>query len=329
MIRKYCVNTGIRGVISNHKNKKQEIHPNDLEYYQNIFFKMAATSDNCVFVNFHETEKTKLYGISDFFNKIVLFVERTDAYRKFQKDSTLDEVEFQNRIKEEAKIRKKRAAAIISRHKIGSAIAGLLPGIDYFANKYFIKKDAMRKAGQIFGFDIDELENSIKYENDKNQKESENRGNNISNNESLLLKEENDKIPRPQISVIEENEEDKEKNEIDNINKEKKKERDKKIKVSGYGAMYTCSAVSFGTSIPRFLFAVGSVGLLAVSTVFSVIGCAVGAGIGYYLMKRHCEDLLDQFEQLFIQNADKVSNSLVFGINYLKNMAEYYKKQGC
>ena len=323
------INTGIRGVISNHKNKKQEIHPNDLEYYQNIFFKMAATNDNCVFVNFHETEKTKLYGISDFFNKIVLFVERTDAYRKFQKDSTLDEVEFQNRIKEEAKIRKKRAAAIISRHKIGSAIAGLLPGIDYFANKYFIKKDAMRKAGQIFGFDIDELENSIKYENDKNQKESENIGNNISNNESLLLKEENDKIPRPQISVIEENEEDKEKNEIDNINKEKKKERDKKIKVSGYGAMYTCSAVSFGTSIPRFLFAVGSVGLLAVSTVFSVIGCAVGAGIGYYLMKRHCEDLLDQFEQLFIQNADKVSNSLVFGINYLKNMAEYYKKQGC
>ena len=314
------INTGVRGVINHHKSKKQEIYPNDLEYYQNIYFKMAATSDNCVFVNFHETDKNKLYGISDFFEKIVLFVERTDAYRKFQKDSCMNEVEFRIRIEEEAKIRKKRAAAIISRHKIGSAIAGLLPGI---------KKDAMRKAGQIFGFDIDELSNSIKYENDKNQKEMKNKGNNISNNESLMLKEENDKIPRPQASVIKENEEDKEKNELDNINKEKKKERDKKIKVSGYGAMYTCSAVSFGTSIPRILFAVGSVGLLAVSTVFSVVGCAVGAGVGYYLMKRHCEDLLDQFEQLFIQNADKVSNSLIFGINYLKNMAEYYKKQGC
>ena len=323
------INTGVRGVINHHKSKKQEIYPNDLEYYQNIYFKMAATSDNCVFVNFHETDKNKLYGISDFFEKIVLFVERTDAYRKFQKDSCMNEVEFRIRIEEEAKIRKKRAAAIISRHKIGSAIAGLLPGVDYLANRFFIKKDAMRKAGQIFGFDIDELSNSIKYENDKNQKEMENKGNNISNNESLMLKEENDKIPRPQASVIKENEEDKEKNELDNINKEKKKERDKKIKVSGYGAMYTCSAVSFGTSIPRILFAVGSVGLLAVSTVFSVVGCAVGAGVGYYLMKRHCEDLLDQFEQLFIQNADKVSNSLIFGINYLKNMAEYYKKQGC
>ena len=323
------INTGVRGVINHHKSKKQEIYPNDLEYYQNIYFKMAATSDNCVFVNFHETDKNKLYGISDFFEKIVLFVERTDAYRKFQKDSCMNEVEFRIRIEEEAKIRKKRAAAIISRHKIGSAIAGFLPGVDYLANRFFIKKDAMRKAGQIFGFDIDELSNSIKYENDKNQKEMKNKGNNISNNESLMLKEENDKIPRPQASVIKENEEDKEKNELDNINKEKKKERDKKIKVSGYGAMYTCSAVSFGTSIPRILFAVGSVGLLAVSTVFSVVGCAVGAGVGYYLMKRHCEDLLDQFEQLFIQNADKVSNSLIFGINYLKNMAEYYKKQGC
>ena len=323
------INTGVRGVINHHKSKKQEIYPNDLEYYQNIYFKMAATNDNCVFVNFHETDKNKLYGISDFFEKIVLFVERTDAYRKFQKDSCMNEVEFRIRIEEEAKIRKKRAAAIISRHKIGSAIAGLLPGVDYLANRFFIKKDAMRKAGQIFGFDIDELSNSIKYENDKNQKEMKNKGNNISNNESLMLKEENDKIPRPQASVIKENVEDKEKNELDNINKEKKKERDKKIKVSGYGAMYTCSAVSFGTSIPRILFAVGSVGLLAVSTVFSVVGCAVGAGVGYYLMKRHCEDLLDQFEQLFIQNADKVSNSLIFGINYLKNMAEYYKKQGC
>ena len=93
--------------------------------------------------------------------------------------------------------------------------------------------------------------------------------------------------------------------------------------------MYTCSAVSFGTSIPRFLFAAGSVGLIAVSATFSILGSAIGAGVGYYLMKRHCEDMLDQFEQLFILNADKVSNSLIFGINYLKNMAEYYKKQGC
>ena len=92
--------------------------------------------------------------------------------------------------------------------------------------------------------------------------------------------------------------------------------------------MYTCAAVSWGTYIPRLLIPTAGVALLAVSATFSLIGSAIGAGVGYYLMKRHCEDLLDQFELLFIQNADRVSNSLIFGINYLKNMAEYYKKQG-
>ena len=317
------INTGIRGVINFHQSKMEFIYPKDTEYFQNIYLKMVATNDNCVFVNFHETEKTQLYGISDFFNKMVIYIERTEAYKKFQKDSCMNEQEFEERIKEEAKIRKKRAAAIVARHKIGSAVAGLLPGADYIANKFFIKKDAMKKAGQIFGFDIDNLEKSLKYEKDKNEGETINT---VSNNSVLILKEENDKIPRPQISNNKEDEN--ELNSIDNINKEEQKEFDKKVKTTGYGTMYTCSAVSWGTSIPRFLFAIGSVGLIAVSAVFTVVGSAIGAGVGYYLMKRHCEDMLDQFEKLFIQNADKVSNSLIFGINYLKNMAEYYKKQG-
>jgi len=317
------INTGIRGVLNFQQKKTEFITQQDIEYFQNIYFKMVATNDNCVFVNFHETERTQLYGISDFFNKMVLYIERTEAYKKFQKDSCMDEQEFEERIKEEAKIRKKRAAAIVARHKIGSAIAGLLPGADYIANQFFIKKDAMKKAGQIFGFDIDDLEKSLKYEKDKNEGDTINT---VSNNSTLILKEENDKIPRPQLSNN--NEEENELNSIENINKEEQKKFDDKVKTTGYGTMYTCAAVSWGTSIPRFLFAIGSVGLIAVSATFTVVGSAIGAGVGYYLMKRHCEDMLDHFEQLFIKNADRVSNSLIFGLNYLKNMAEYYKKQG-
>lgn len=320
------INTGIRGVLDFQIKKLEEFYQKDTEYFQNIYLKMVATNDNCVFVNFHETEKSPLYGISDFFNIIATYVERTDAYKKFQKDTCSNEEEFQNKIKEEAKIRKKRAAAIISRHKIGSAIAGVLPGVDYVINKYVIKKDAMRKAGQIFGFDINELEKSLKYEKDKNESEVRN---NVSNNTSLMLKEENDKISRPNLSITEKSEENEGDNSIDNINKEKQKKFDSKVKTRGYGTIYTCTAVSWGTSIPRFFFAAGSAALFAVSLTFSFVGCAVGGGVGYYLMKRHCEDMLDQFELLFIQNADRVSNSLVFGINYLKNMAEFYKKQGC
>ncbi len=315
------INTGINGVIEAQKKKKEVLYPNDIEHFQNIYFKMVATNDNCTFVNFHETEKSPLYGLSDFFSKMALFVERTEAYRKFQKDLCISEEEFKKRIKEEAKLRKKRAAAIISRHKIGSAIAGIFPGMDYLANKFFIKKDAIRKAGQIFGFDINELENSLKYQKDKNEKEQ----NNLKSSSSLLT-EENSLLSRPKVSLKEEKND---KNNNNNDKKEEQKETDKNVKKYGYTAIYSSSVVSFSTSLPRLFFAAGGMALFAVSITFSFIGSAIGAGVGYYLMKRHCEDILDQFELLFIQNADQISNSLVFGINYLKNMAEYYKKLGC
>ena len=315
------INTGINGVIEAQKKKKEVLYPNDIEHFQNIYFKMVATNDNCTFVNFHETEKSPLYGLSDFFSKMALFVERTEAYRKFQKDLCISEEEFKKRIKEEAKLRKKRAAAIISRHKIGSAIAGIFPGMDYLANKFFIKKDAIRKAGQIFGFDINELENSLKYQKNKNEKEQ----NNLKSSSSLLT-EENSLLSRPKVSLKEEKND---KNNNNNDKKEEQKETDKNVKKYGYTAIYSSSVVSLSTSLPRFFFAAGGIALFAVSLTFSFIGSAIGAGVGYYLMKRHCEDILDQFELLFIQNADQISNSLVFGINYLKNMAEYYKKLGC
>ena len=315
------INTGINGVIEAQKKKKEALYPNDIEHFQNIYFKMVATNDNCTFVNFHETEKSPLYGLSDFFSKMALFVERTEAYRKFQKDLCISEEEFKKRIKEEAKLRKKRAAAIISRHKIGSAIAGIFPGMDYLANKFFIKKDAIRKAGQIFGFDINELENSLKYQKNKNEKEQ----NNLKSSSSLLT-EENSLLSRPKVSLKEEKND---KNNNNNDKKEEQKETDKNVKKYGYTAIYSSSVVSLSTSLPRFFFAAGGIALFAVSITFSFIGSAIGAGVGYYLMKRHCEDILDQFELLFIQNADQISNSLVFGINYLKNMAEYYKKLGC
>ena len=299
---------------------------------------MVATEDNCVFVNFHKTNKHPQYGISDFFNKIALFVERTDAYKRFQRNSSISEEEFQKKIKEEAKIRKIRAKALISRHKIGSAIAGIFPGGDYVVNKFFIKKDAARKAGQIFGFDLKELEESLKREE---KKKEENK--NIQDGNKMLLDE--DRYEGPHLKVLdtknkinnekeeeeeeEESDEDKKNEDLKDDKKLKQKKLDKKIKAGAYGTMYTCSAVSYSTSLPRILFAASGVGLLAVSAVFSIIGSAIGMGVGYYLMKRHCEDLLDQFELLFIQNADRISDSLVYGVNYLKTMSEYYKKLGC
>lgn len=326
------INTGIKGAINKNRSKKQKNNKEKdyitkkEEQYQNIFLKMYASRDNCVFVNFHKTSKLPLYGLSDFFNKIALFGERTEAYNKFQKNSCISEEEFQQKIKEEAKIRKIRAKAIISKHKIFAGVAGLLPGVDFVANRYFIKKDAARKAGQIFGFDLTQLEESLKRENSKKKINLEEETPHLKICEETKSDTIDEETLNENINEVN-NEEKKEKE------KNKKKQFDKKVKYRGYGSMYACTAVSYSTSLPRYFLTVGGgvvgVGLLAVSAAFSVIGCALGAGVGCYLMKRHCEDLLDQFELLFIQNAEKMSDSLIFGINYLRNMSEYYKKLGC
>ena len=326
------INTGIKGTINKNRNKKQKSNKEKNyisqkeEQYQNIFLKMYASQDNCVFVNFHKTAKLPLYGLSDFFNKIVLFAERTEAYNKFRKNSNISGEEFQKKIREEAKIRKIRAKAIISKHKIFSGIAGIFPGVDYVANRFFIKKDAARKAGQIFGFDLKQLEESLKRENSKKKINLEEETPHLKiceESESDTFDEETQNDNNNNENTEENNEEKKKEQ------KNKKKQFDKKVKYRGYGSMYACTAVSYSTSLPRYFLAAGGVGLIAVSAAFSVIGCALGAGVGCYLMKRHCEDLLDQFELLFIQNAEKMSDSLVFGINYLRNMSEYFKKIGC
>ena len=216
------INTGIRGVIDNHKKHKTSlITQKDLEQFQNIYLKMTATQDNCVFVNFHKTNKLPVYGISDFFNKMVLFMERTEAYKRFQRNNFINEEEFEKKIKEEARIRKIRAKALISRHKIGSAIAGFLPGADYFANKYFIKKDAARKVGQIFGFDLQELEQSIKRQEIKKE--------NLNNNK-LHTNFEESQYEKPKLKLIENKDNKENNNNKDNKNgqkdeKEKKKRR--------------------------------------------------------------------------------------------------------
>ena len=323
------INTGIKGVIDSNKKRKEIINEYDLKIYEEIYLKMVATADNCTFVNFHKTNKLPLYGLSDFFNKIALFAERTEAYRRFQKNSCLSEEEFEKKIIEEAKIRKIRAKALISRHKIGSAIAGVLPGGDYLANRFFIKKDAARKAGQIFGFDLKNLEESLKREKMKKENMSRDMEFNEENYEKPVLSIIEDKNKNSNDNKEEKDKENDEKQNQDqeNVKKEKNEKNENAINI-GKGVMYGCSAVSFSTSIPRFFLAAGGIGLIAVSSVFSIVGSAIGFGVGYYLMKKHCEELLDQFELLFIQNAERISDSLIFGINYLKNMAVYYEKQG-
>ena len=62
------------------------------------------------------------------------------------------------------------------------------------------------------------------------------------------------------------------------------------------------------------------VALTAATITFSFIGSAVGFGMGSYLITKHCETLLDKFVELFIENADKLSDSLEFGLKYIRKL---------
>ncbi len=213
---------------------------------------------------------------------------------------------------------------------------------------YVIKRSAAKKAGEIFGFDIKTITEEMKKEELK-AKEKEMR----------CITEENDTskkktptdetmLPPPKISTIKSEKEKEEKvengkkeedwveinkqgnEEINEEELEKKKqeiEKDSKKKIKiGYAASMLTGTVTYSTSFARVFLEIGGAGLVAVSLAFSFIGSAIGVGLGGFIMYRHCEQLLDQFETLFIANADRLSDSLVVGVNYLKEMAKLYKK---
>ena len=85
-------------------------------------------------------------------------------------------------------------------------------------------------------------------------------------------------------------------------------------------------SVSFTTNTANLLAKTASLTLTAATITFSFIGSVVGFGIGSYLTTKHCEALLDKFEELFIENADCLSDSLELGLIYLRKMAIIFRK---
>ena len=133
------INTGIQEISKDSKNK--EI----INKY------MLASLDNTIFVDFHRTNYKEV-GTKELFNTIGNFFINSEDY--ISSSVVLSE----NQIEERAKILRERANDILLSNKICGGIVGVLPIIDYFIQKSFIKKNAAKKAGQIFGIDIKFIE---------------------------------------------------------------------------------------------------------------------------------------------------------------------------
>ena len=317
------INTGIKSVTENAFNKKKL---NDIEKF-NIIKKLKASEGNTVFVNFYSSNKNDVYGISDFFDTIGDHVEASKIYQKFQENCYLNKDEFNERIKEEAEIRRLKAKDILFKHKIGGGVIGMIPLIDWALQKYVIQKDAAKKAGAIFGFDITIYEKSQEIQIDKkeNNNTTEENIKKLMNEPKVVLNKNKDDNLLDNEYVSDEDNFD-----LDEYDLEKNKDKNKKSYTKKYGR-YAVSAftgsVSFTTNAANFLTTTASMSLVAVSITFSFIGSAVGFGMGSYLTYQHCESLLDKFVELFIQNVKSLSNSLEMGLKYFRKMAHIHRKK--
>ena len=317
------INTGIKSVTENAFNKKKL---NDIEKF-NIIKKLKASEGNTVFVNFYSSNKNDIYGISDFFDTIGDHVEASKIYQKFQENCYLNKDEFNERIKEEAEIRRLKAKDILFKHKIGGGVIGMIPLIDWALQKYVIQKDAAKKAGAIFGFDITIYERSQEIQIDKKEN-----NNTTEENIKKLMNEPKVVLNKNKDDNLLDNEyvNDEDNFDLDEYDLEKNKDKNKKSYTKKYGR-YAVSAftgsVSFTTNAANFLTTTASMSLVAVSITFSFIGSAVGFGMGSYLTYQHCESLLDKFVELFIQNVKSLSNSLEMGLKYFRKMAHIHRKK--
>ena len=177
------INSGIQGIT---KNK-----PISTEMFK-------ATENNVVFVNFHYDEEFDIepFGKKELFKKIHDFFVESEDYKQYKKKLTKEEIE-----KRALKLRGQAQRELLP-NKIWGGVVGIIPFVDLALQKFVIKKNAIKKVGEIFGFDA----KFIDEDNEREKKLKEKNKNNIGYNTPRLNK--NDKgVTVDGNDLIEENDE--------------------------------------------------------------------------------------------------------------------------
>ena len=169
------INSGIQGITKNKQIKKEKLE----------MFK--ASENNVVFVNFHQDEDLQIepFGKKELFKKIHDFFVSSKDY----KDS-LKELSSKEKIEKKALILRAQAERLLLPNKIWGGAVGIIPFADWALQKFVIKKNVLKKVGEIFGFDIKFMDEDI--ENQKKLKiMNEKKENDIHYNASELINKEN------------------------------------------------------------------------------------------------------------------------------------------
>jgi len=144
----------IRNINKGMANLIERNHIND-----NGMFK--ATDNNVIFVNFHKdyTYNIEKFGTKELFQKIYeFFIFSEDFLNSF--NNLEPEIIEENALKF-----RKRAQEVLLSNKISGGLIGVVPIVDLIVQNYVIKKNAIRKVGEIFGFDIETIDKELAKEN--------------------------------------------------------------------------------------------------------------------------------------------------------------------
>ena len=144
------INSGIQGIT---KNKPIE---GKIQMFK-------AHKDNVVFVNFHKYEindiEIEQFGKKELFNKIYEFFINSKDYK--EKKENFDEKILEERLKS----LRIKAQQILFTNKFWGAIVGIAPFLDMAIQHFLIKKNAIKKVGELYGINIDVINENKEKEN--------------------------------------------------------------------------------------------------------------------------------------------------------------------
>ena len=144
------INLGLRKIIDKYK-----IEDNNM---------LKAVENNVVFVNFHKNHlyNVEPFGTKELFQKIYEFFIKSEDY--INSFINIDS----NSIEEKAIQLRRQAQDVLLSNKISGGLIGAVPIADLIVQNFFIKKNAIKKVGEIFGFNIDSIEEKEKNELEEN-----------------------------------------------------------------------------------------------------------------------------------------------------------------
>ena len=319
------INSGIQEVLSNNNLKDK------FDYFQ-------ADENNVVFVNLRkDDEYPEPFGKKELFNKIKESFKASKIYKDSLKDLN------EETLKQNIEKMKNDARSKLFPNKIFGALAGIIPipFADWLIQKFFIKKSAIRKAGECFKL-------SVEFAEEKNGEEKEE------------VKEKTD-IKLPDISedkakIIKGNEYEK-----DSISNNVVKAVGSSVQINTltngvknvskfmeYSSKATCyydmadeleNAYAFYEKMPPGILSLPSFTNKAIESKYMSyidkgisfseagskvkilnnvfgIGSVLSAGLGFYCTHNFCEDLINKLAECYEKNASKRNLCYEEGISY-------------